>query len=526
MAMLTGLLETPYFTPGVCIALLVILISSVWDDLSTEVPPQRSAARWEELVESIQQEGKGAMVPVCTYVDHGGGQSVFQVMTPSHPTIILHPKYIDEVKAHPDLHFLEAIRKNFFANRVPGFEGFHAGGGSEKGDRILVDAVRVNLTQALGSLTTPLMKETALTLDEHFPPTKEWTPYIFARELPYAVGRISTLIFLGERAARNKEWVNVAVNYTIDAFDAARALRMWPAIMRPLVHHFLPYMNKVRAHLKVGRAIVQEEIERRAAIREGRLPAEETPHTHSDSLDWFTNLATRYGEPYDLMTGQMGLSLAAIHTTSNLLTNVVYDLAAHPEYFQPLREEIKAVLEEDGKLKKTSLLKLKLLDSILKESQRMHPVNLTSLIRIASKKITLSDGNIIPKGAITAISAHVVNEDESIYPNAATYDGYRFLKKRQQPGHEHRHQLVTTTAESFGFGHGVHACPGRFFASNESKIVLLQLLLKYDWKFQDGVTRPKNLEFATESVPDPTLAVLFRAREPEVDLGRFYDLGV
>ncbi|KAJ6141563.1 Cytochrome P450 [Penicillium chermesinum] len=522
MAMLTGLLETPYFTPGVCIALLVILISSVWDDLSTEVPHRgvplvgknwwnlsnkKARAQWSQSARTLITEG------------FAKGQSVFQVMTPSHPTIILHPKYIDEVKAHPDLHFLEAIRKNFFANRVPGFEGFHAGGGSEKGDRILVDAVRVNLTQALGSLTTPLMKETALTLDEHFPPTKEWTPYIFARELPYAVGRISTLIFLGERAARNKEWVNVAVNYTIDAFDAARALRMWPAIMRPLVHHFLPYMNKVRAHLKVGRAIVQEEIERRAAIREGRLPAEETPHTHSDSLDWFTNLATRYGEPYDLMTGQMGLSLAAIHTTSNLLTNVVYDLAAHPEYFQPLREEIKAVLEEGRGAEEDESVEAEVAGY---ECANPPP----SLIRIASKKITLSDGNIIPKGAITAISAHVVNEDESIYPNAATYDGYRFLKKRQQPGHEHRHQLVTTTAESFGFGHGVHACPGRFFASNESKIVLLQLLLKYDWKFQDGVTRPKNLEFATESVPDPTLAVLFRAREPEVDLGRFYDLGV
>ena len=73
---------------------------------------------------------------------------------------------------------------------------------------------------------------------------------------------------------------------------------------------------------------------------------------------------------------QVGLALAAIHTTSNLITNVVYDLAAYPEYIEPLREEIKAVLAEDGSLMKTSLLKLKLMDSVIKESQRINPVSI------------------------------------------------------------------------------------------------------------------------------------------------------
>lgn len=40
--------------------------------------------------------------------------------------------------------------QNFFDNRIPGFEAFHAGGNTTNGNRILVDSVRVNLTQALG----------------------------------------------------------------------------------------------------------------------------------------------------------------------------------------------------------------------------------------------------------------------------------------------------------------------------------------------------------------------------------------
>lgn len=64
------------------------------------------------------------------------------------------------------------------------------------------------------------------------------------------------------------------------------------------------------------------------------------------------------------------------------LSQVVFDLAARPEYIKGLREEIKEVLAEDGydidgdgftKLKKSSYTKLRKLDSFLKESQRLSP---------------------------------------------------------------------------------------------------------------------------------------------------------
>lgn len=347
------------------------------------------------------------------------------------------------------------------------------------------------------------------------------------------VARISTLVFMGEKICRDEDWINVSVNYTIDAFVAARGLRQWPAIMRPLVHWFLPAAQKLRKHLAVARSIVNREIEKREMIRAGKLPPDDPARTHADALDWFEELSAAYNQPMDRSRGQVGLSMAAIHTTSNLLTNIMYDLAAYPEYIQPMRDEIRAVAAEDGIFKKTSLLKLKLMDSVMKESQRVHPVSMSkytinstnilhsqspaSMNRLALQEIHLSDGTIIPKGATIAVSAHI-NEDETIYPNAHTYDGYRFYKKRQEPGNEHRFQLVTTTRESFGFGHGVHACPGRFFAANESKILLVHLLLKYDWKFKEDRGRPKNFENGTESITDPTIELLFRSRVPEVDL--------
>lgn len=202
----------------------------------------------------------------------------------------------------------------------------------------------------------------------------EWKPYNFAHKVPFVVARLSSLVFMGDKVCRDQDWINVSVNYTIDAFTAARELRMWPSILRPLVHWFLPSMQKLRRHLTTARSIVNREIEKRQMIRDGKLPLDDPPRTHADALDWFEELSAAYNQPFDRARGQVGLSMAAIHTTSNLLTNIVYDLAAHPEYIQPLRDEILAVVEEDGSLKKTSLLKLKLMDSVMKESQRIHPV--------------------------------------------------------------------------------------------------------------------------------------------------------
>jgi len=60
-----------------------------------------------------------------------------------------------------------------------------------------------------------------------------------------------------------------------------------------------------------------------------------------------------------------------------------------------------------------------------------------------------------------------------------------------------RHQFVAITPGSLHFGYGKRACPGRFFAANGIKLILANILLKYDL----GITNPeegryKNIEFS------------------------------
>lgn len=137
--------------------------------------------------------------------------------------------------------------------------------------------------------------------------------------------------------------------------------------------------------------------------------------------------------------------------------------------------------------------------------------------RLVKKTITLSDGSVLPAGCRIMVSDDKVH-DETVFPEPAKFDVKRFLRLRQEPGEENRHQFVTTAPDHMAFGHGQHACPGRFFASNEMKIALCFLLLWYDMRFVPDEEKPKDLEFETVSTTDPNMRVQVRRRKEEIEL--------
>lgn len=56
---------------------------------------------------------------------------------------------------------------------------------------------------------------------------------------------------------------------------------------------------------------------------------------------------------------------------SKTFVHVLYDIAANPEYIDPIREEIETIIRNEGWSKK-SLTKMTKLDSVIKESLRIH----------------------------------------------------------------------------------------------------------------------------------------------------------
>lgn len=118
---------------------------------------------------------------------------------------------------------------------------------------------------------------------------------------------------------------------------------------------------------------------------------------------------------------------------------------------------------------------------------------------------------------MTFSPANAVNFDPEIYPDPKTFDGLRFYKLRQaSEGDANRYQLTSITKTQLQFGSGRHACPGRWFAAHQNKLVVATLIQQYDIKFKDGEGRPKGILFQTNQFPNPKAEVLFRTRK--VDL--------
>ncbi|RGP79184.1 putative cytochrome p450 monooxygenase lova [Fusarium longipes] len=417
--------------------------------------------------------------------------------------LIIPPKYVDVLKSERQLDFEEVARDDTHGY-IPGFEpiGSHFN---------LTAIVNKYLTRVLAKLMKPLSEEASMAVQHVLGSSTEWHQIDPQPEIIRIVSRMSSRVFMGEDLCRDEKWLEVSSDYTVQLFQTADTLRKYPRWVRPYVHWFLPSCQTLRKQLQVVRAHLQPHIDRRNAAKQEAI-AEGRSSPFDDAIEWFEK---EYDNKSDPAIEQIRLSLVAIHTTTDLLSETMFNIALHPELLKPLREEIASVLSEEG-VKKTSLYNLKLMDSVIKESQRMRPVTLGSFKRQALADITLPNGDVIKKGTkLICDTTHQWNSE--YYKDASEFDGYRFLRMRQTPGQDKHAHLVSTSSDQLGFGHGTHACPGRFFAANEIKIALCHMLLEYDWKMPEGA-KHKATTFGLAFLGDRQTKLMVRRREPEVDI--------
>ncbi|TDZ32382.1 Cytochrome P450 monooygenase 1 [Colletotrichum spinosum] len=420
--------------------------------------------------------------------------------------IILNPGVVPEVRNDHRFDSTKFLLQYWQAG-IPGFEPYIA-----LGTEILHNVIKWNLTPAgIAKLNKPLSDEADAALRDVLTENTEWHEVLLGDVLIRIVARVSSVIFLGPELCRNPDWLRITVNYTNKATSAARVLRRWPVFMYKHIHWLLPECREVRAMVAEARETIAPILASRRAQRAAGPDLE-----HHDALDWYESAARKMGVGYDPAAQQLGLSVSAILTSNDLMSQSLMDLCRNPGVLEPLRDEIRSVLG-DGGWKPSTLYNMKLLDSVLKETLRLKPVAAVGLGRRVMDEVRLKDGTILPKESGIAVSAEKMWDPE-VYENPRTYDGYRFLRMREASEQgEKTAQLVSTTPEHLGFGLGIHACPGRFFGANTVKLVMCHLLLKYDIKLAEGAdTNP--LEFGFSMLANPTVKVLVRRRKEQVCL--------
>jgi cytochrome P450 len=132
--------------------------------------------------------------------------------------------------------------------------------------------------------------------------------------------------------------------------------------------------------------------------------------------------------------------------------------------------------------------------------------------------VTLSNGLRIPAGATIEAAHGPTLQDPNLYPRPDQFDARRFLRLRDasEPDplsykNREQYQFIAVTKENLSFGFGKHACPGRFFAANEIKLILARILLNYDIRPPKGAKELKpRITQGANSQADPRLEIEFK----------------
>ncbi|KAI1758310.1 cytochrome P450 monooxygenase [Xylaria castorea] len=399
----------------------------------------------------------------------------YRMTTEFGQVVMLQSEAFEEVRNKPGLTFFGTFAQERFCE-IPGFSPLAAFGHSGKLVQLIA---RKQLTKLLGQVTMPLSEEIAYATSINLGQSAEWREISITPVLLDITARMSSRVFMGEELARDEEWLQITKNYTVNAVEAINALSKYPVNLRPYIGRLFPECRRVNDYFGRSRKVMDPLLKKRREMKQAALAAGQPAPVFNDALEWIEQESKALNSGYDPVEFQLILSTVAISTTADLLQITLVELIQHPESMQAVRDEIIHVLRQEG-WKKSSLYNMKLLDSVIKETQRIQPI-FTAMRRAVEADTVLPDGTVVKKGSRIHIDTHRMVDPE-VYENPEVWKANRFQELRSQPGKEHMAQLVTTSVDHFAFGHGAHACPGRFFAANEIKISLCHLLMKYDWE--------------------------------------------
>ncbi|KAF7932417.1 hypothetical protein BELL_0324g00050 [Botrytis elliptica] len=456
---------------------------------------------------------------------------------PSNPPTVILP-----LSMHDELRSLPEKKVSFQREIYRMFLGRHSSIGEDTVP--ITKAVKTDLNRHVASSLESLQEESRFALDKELGTCKNWTQVAVHGKNLKIVALLSGSVFVGRPLSRTQEWINISTQFTEDVVLARMSSEKYPAWLRSFVLPFLPEIRKVKEHKIVGaellRPIIEERIQR-SREGEGGNKDDKSNDDQGTAVSWLMKWSSgkKKEDPFTLAQHQLGLSFAAIHTTGTALTHILFDLAAHPQFIAPLREEIDQVLAEDGAeddgsgiryLKNQSLPKLKKLDSLLKESQRLNPIELVFNIRATTSPVRLPTGETLPTGTRMAFDAHTINtsvpnvsslpHDPSSIPALdppEVFSPFRWSTLREIPGNESKYQYVTTGKDSVNFGHGNHSCPGRSFATIELKFLMVEILKNWDFRLVGdeegkGGERPRNQIHTMTISPDMTAKLEFKRR--------------
>jgi cytochrome P450 len=220
----------------------------------------------------------------------------------------------------------------------------------------------------------PIQQACDKTLSALLPPSQDWTPHNGQTLLWPLVSRIMARAFVGPELWDSQEWHWVVATYFQAGLAASQRIR---DRYRPWLRWSAKYFDKdvkaIRAARQKGQQLLRPLIDARVADAldrpRGREPA------FNDAVQWLVDAYIAENKPVkadQVMQDEAFLVAASLHGTTFTALSVLFDLIDRPESLAEIRAEISHVYAEHGSWTRQSLGALRILDSFMKESQRLH----------------------------------------------------------------------------------------------------------------------------------------------------------
>ncbi|KAL8719998.1 MAG: hypothetical protein Q9225_003068 [Loekoesia sp. 1 TL-2023] len=292
------------------------------------------------------------------------------------------------------------------------------------------------------------------------------------------------LYFFGEELSAEPEFVGALQRYYQDVISSSGALQVAPKFLAPLLHSFLS---------KNGRALHFIFTRLKREIRRIREATEKPSELEKVTLLYnlvASSVDLEYWTPDRLIQAVVGIWFAASHQPWINLHFVILELCRRPEYKDLLRQEI----DSQDSMDYQAVSNLPILDSFIKESVRLNPLDLMSIRRKALKPFQFPDGGPqLQPGQIACVSAYDIMHDPAKYPNPHDFNGLRFVEssngKEKKPGGAEEPlrgtKFVDGSKDFPIWGFGSKICPGRWHGALVIKMVVVELLKRYDFHLED-----------------------------------------
>jgi cytochrome P450 len=199
---------------------------------------------------------------------------------------------------------------------------------------------------------------------------------------------------------------------------------------------------------------------------------------------------------HDIGTRTVIANFGSFHQTAIAATNLLLNIISSNAEFNTisiLRAEISQALHEFGGVwSRAAIAKMIRTDSVLRETLRLNAFGARNMLRkVKVNGLRTEDGILLPKGSDVSILSFSVHNDSELFDDPFKFDPFRYSRIREaslSPGNGNgapatNLSFVSTGKEFLPFGHGKHACPGRYLVDFELKMILAYILLNYELEF-------------------------------------------